>query len=1146
MCTASVRTSVFTAFAVVLCFLFATCGFAQAQNPFFTPGNLVVSVEGNGVVGGTGTYGDNQAGPLTLFQYVPNGTSSVSFVNSMVLPQTASGANGPVSGEYGSSSEGSLSLAGTSQYLAIMGYGVNATSFNANPTLYGIPGGELGQSGSLTGQSYTPVPRVTALIDPYGNVNSSTAIFNIFNANNPRSTYTADGLHIYVSGQGTSGDDTGGVFYTTLGSGSATSITGGDANASETASQDTRGVQIYNNTLFVSMDSKSGSYNRSFIGTLGDPPATSVFTCTGVGAGCPTSTGTIGPAEMSGFGNTGGTGKETLTTGSNGNGNNLSAGLAINISPENFFFASSSVLYVADSGSPKNNSNVDTVCTNDGGGGSVGDGGVQKWVNSQSNGSGTWSLAYTLYKGLNLVLNTACDPSSTDGTTGLIGLTGVVNGTNVYLYATNYTIADLDPTYLYGITDTLSFTTASQASGETFVQLAAAPSDSNFKGVSFAPTLPAGSATITSSPSGLAFTSAGTGCALGTYTTPVTLIWTPGNSCTLSVVSPQTASGAQYTFAHWQDGNTSTTDDVTAPTTSAVYTAAFTTTTSMAVTSVSPAAESYGQDAPATITAVLSWAGNGPAPTATDVSIGGNGNGTYGVTSCGSPSGDTMTCTATYTPTIADTPGSYTETATFSGDSNYSGSTSAQTNNFSISSASAATTVACTPSPAAYGTSVTCTATINGQFNNLKGRVKSNVVTGNVAWSTNTGCGTTNITPGNPGTATCTTSVLPVGSDTVTGTYSGDSNHGGSAGSTSEVINQASQTITFTTNAPAEAYLSPGPGNQFTVAATASSGLTVAFAASGSCTVVDNGNGTATYTMSNMPTTACLVIANQAGNATYAAAPTVTQTVLIGQIWYDLSSPPNQPLTAVYGSNFYTVTGTTTSELPPTYTALGVCIVSPTTEQIVGGIPEWSATYTMTSGTGTCTIQVFVAGNSTWAAEQTISLLPVTTATKATNSVTLSDVPPSAEYGSSFMISASGLGTGAISYSSDGVVCTNLGATYTMISGTGNCSATATQAADSNYTSASNSGSVAAIPANSSVAVATSGSPSTYGSSVTFTATITSDTGDVKRHNQRKGNVKSSVIGGTVAWSSATRAAARPRHFGISGHGDVHYDQLPL
>jgi hypothetical protein len=566
--------------------------FAQ-QSASFTPGNLVVSVEGCGVHGGTctavpngtgtgagnssiGGYGDNQAGPLTLFQYTPNGTSSVTYVNSIVLPQAISGANFPVSGEYGSSSEATIQLSGNGQYLTIMGYGVNAAAFDAayvpgfTTDLFGAaPSGALGQSGSLTGQSYTTVPRVVALIDPFGNINSSTALSNIFNNNNPRSIYTADGVtSAYVSGQGTGCDLTGGVFYTVLGAPNSapTAITGGDAVPTSTCvssgysgplvAQDTRDIQIYNNTLYISIDSTEGkSDNRSLIGTLGTPPATSLFSPIAAPTG-----DTGGPNLMSGLGNTGGTGKETITT----NGNNLNAGKGINLSPENYFFASPSVLYVTDSGSPKQTSASSLL----------GDGGLQKWVNTEPDGSGTWSLAYTLYQGLNLVANAASNSADVSGTTGLYGLAGTVVDGNVYLYATNFTIADLDPTYLYGITDVLSATTYP---GTSFTQLEAAPSDSNFKGVSFAPSLP-GSATITSVPSGLTFTSAGTGCAAGTYTTPVTLIWTPGNSCTLSAVSPQSgAAGTQYALVQWQDGTTGTTDTVTAPGTSATYTAAFVT-----------------------------------------------------------------------------------------------------------------------------------------------------------------------------------------------------------------------------------------------------------------------------------------------------------------------------------------------------------------------------------------------------------------------------------------------------------------------------------------------------------------------------------------------------------------------------------------
>jgi hypothetical protein len=575
-------------FVTILAIFLSTGAPAFAQSTFFASGNLIVVVEGCGVYEGTctavpngagtgsgnssvGGYGDNQGAPLTLFQYTPNATSSVTYVNSLVLPQTASGANFPVSGEYGSSSEGTLQLSGAGQYLTLMGYGIGAATFDASPDSYGAaPSGALAQSGSLTGQSYTPVPRVLALIDANGNVNSSTAIYNIFDTNNPRSAYTLNGTAAYVSGQGSGSDATGGVFLTPIGApnNAPTAITGLDTTGN-TIAQDTREVQIYNNTLYISVDSKEGSgSNRDFIGTLGTPPVTGLYQS---GAG---------PTQLSGFA-TSGAGKLTISANPGSNGNNLNAGDKINLSPVSYFFASPSVLYVADSGNPKNDSNGDNNST---GTANIGNGGLQKWVNS----SGSWNLKYTLYQGLNIVNN-----GNTSGTTGLYGLTGTVSGGTVYLYATNYTLNDLDHTYLYGITDTLSNTTPPGTS-LAFTLLDTAPSDSNFKGLAFAPGIPAGDVEITSSPSGLAFTSAGSGCAGGTYTTPQTLSWTPGSNCALSVVTPQNGPGVQYDFTQWEDGTKSTTHTVTAPETTAIYTANFASLTVPAITWPAPAAITFG------------------------------------------------------------------------------------------------------------------------------------------------------------------------------------------------------------------------------------------------------------------------------------------------------------------------------------------------------------------------------------------------------------------------------------------------------------------------------------------------------------------------------------------------------------------------
>lgn len=406
----------------------------------FTAGDLVVTVEGDG--GGTGSYLDNQAAPLTLYEFTPSnngGALSANLAGSFVLPQTGSGANSPISGEYGSSSEGTLQLSGNGEYLTLMGYGVNANSYNSTQDVGGT-GTALAQSSSSS------VPRVVALIGANGSVNTTTALTNVFNGNNPRSAWTQNGTSFYVSGQGTSGDTTGGVFTATLGAHTATQLTGADTVSNGVpANQDTRVVQQYNGQTYVSIDSKQGSgHNRAGIFTIA-------------------SNGTL--TALPGMT----TGKVTLN-GSNGNSVNHSSG-SVDISPDGFFFANADTLYVADTGSPKIGS-------------TLGDGGLQKWSLTGSGNSATWVLDYTLSSGLNLVANTAAS-----GSTGLYALTGEVVGGNVELFATNYTIGDTDQTYLYGITDALA--NLSAPSNETFYQLAVAPNDTTFKGVSFAPVSPA-------------------------------------------------------------------------------------------------------------------------------------------------------------------------------------------------------------------------------------------------------------------------------------------------------------------------------------------------------------------------------------------------------------------------------------------------------------------------------------------------------------------------------------------------------------------------------------------------------------------------------------------------------------------------------
>ena len=434
----------------------------------FIPGDLVISTVSSYNGGGLDT-----AAPIVLQQFqLGVGGKSVTAAGSLTLPQVSSGNNSAISGEYGSASEGILQTSVDGHSLTIMGYGVNATTFNAAPlSTYGTAA--LGQTTSLTaanqtGTPVTTVARVVALIGADGSVDTSTALTGVFNTNNPRSVTTVDGSSFYISGQASSKTDpTQGVFYATRGATTATAIDN---------STDTRVVSIVNtgsgNTLYVSRDQNpSGSGGQNF---------TNVSKLTNASGGLPTSsTGLVTthitpPANPNSLG--GNNGSINVTTGNENGVNNARLGKFVYLSPEQYFFASPSVMYVADSGQPKNGSANAAA---------LGEGGLQKWALV----NGVWTLQYDLVAGLHLVNNATANANTPTaaGVTGLLGLTGeVVNG-QVELFATSYGLNELSQSFLYEITDTLADTTIAQASGESFTTLISASAGESIRGVAFAP-----------------------------------------------------------------------------------------------------------------------------------------------------------------------------------------------------------------------------------------------------------------------------------------------------------------------------------------------------------------------------------------------------------------------------------------------------------------------------------------------------------------------------------------------------------------------------------------------------------------------------------------------------------------------------------
>ena len=179
-----------------------------------------------------------------------------------------------------------------------------------------------------------------------------------------------------------------------------------------------------------------------------------------------------------------------------------------------------------------------------------------------------------------------------------------------------------------------------------------------------------------------------------------------------------------------------------------------------------------------------------------------------------------------------------------------------------------------------------------------------------------------------------------------------------------------SQTITVTTAAPASAAYN----STFPVAATANSGLTVAITVSGGCTI---SAGTVTMTS---PTTACYVLFNQSGNTDYAAATQVTESVTATTASQTITVTAAAPASAAYNSTF-PVAATANSGLTVAITVSGGCTIS-------------AGTVTMTSGSGTCTVNFNQAGNADYAAATQVS--ETVTASKAapTAAVTLTSADP--------------------------------------------------------------------------------------------------------------------------------------------------------
>ena len=454
------------------------------------------------------------------------------------------------------------------------------------------------------------------------------------------------------------------------------------------------------------------------------------------------------------------------------------------------------------------------------------------------------------------------------------------------------------------------------------------------------------------------------------------------------------------------------------------------------------------------------------------------------------------------TPALAG--GSHSITATYLGNTAFAASTSAAVPQV-VNQASTTTTLASSPTTAAFGQAVTFTTTVK--------KAVAGLLTGTVSFAD----GGTTI--GKPvalnalGQAVFVTSALPVGSHSITATYSGNTDFAGSstAGPLSETVNViptatsvvsspnplgSGQPVTLTAHISTPASLA----GKITVPLTG----TVTFTANGSSigtapVIGGNGSGTATFTTSSFVTLGPQTItAVYGGDSNYATSTSLAVTEKVLQPTATGISPSFNPVTfgqpvtftAMVGS-FLGGTPTGTVVFRQSSSVIGTVPLSGgqaifTTKTLAGGLNDITATY---------------SGDTTFAASVSNTLAE--TVDPAPSSTALAFSPNPAAFGQPVIItatvtsSAAGTPTGAVTFTDNG---TPLGsaklnstakAVFTTTSLTvGPHAILASYSGDSNFKPASVTlvENVKLIP--TAISVVPSPDPSTLDQTATFTAHI--------------------------------------------------------
>jgi hypothetical protein len=329
---------------------------------------------------------------------------------------------------------------------------------------------------------------------------------------------------------------------------------------------------------------------------------------------------------------------------------------------------------------------------------------------------------------------------------------------------------------------------------------------------------------------------------------------------------------------------------------------------------------------------------------------------------------------ATYS-TAALAVGSHSITASYAGDSNYSAATSAALKLTVNPLLTPSVNLTSSANPVNFGTSVTLTATVAGSGVTPTGAITF------LNGATTLGMGTLNAS----GVATFTTSALPGGSDSLTASYSGDSNYSAATSAALNLtVNPIAPTIGLTASAATVVF-----GTSVTFAATlAGNGITP----TGTVTFLDGAmqlgtgtlgaNGMATLTTSTLPGGSDSITASYSGDTNYTAISSSAVSVTVNKATPLVNLVSSARFIADHSPETFTASLTSVAGVVPTGTVAFSCgktqlgafplnasgVASVTTSEFPPGAHGFIATYSGDSNYAPATsavVDIRVTGNAT-------------------------------------------------------------------------------------------------------------------------------------------------------------------------------------